>query len=92
MKVVVIGPNLPNQSKGSFHVHEASCADIERNREYRSPDFGFDRTHPYEMDSRMDVTTFVYPPSDFDYDPTDASDSDAYLSDIYFFPCTSDLD
>jgi len=29
-KLTVIGPNLRDQSKGTFHVHDANCADIHR--------------------------------------------------------------
>ena len=86
-KVVVIGPNLPAAlaARGSFHVHVAGCADIQKTyRRYADP---ADLKATINIESAYDVMVYVYPPSDFGYDPEDREDNAQYLNDIYIAPC-----
>lgn len=78
-KVVVLGPNLMDQSNGSFHVHAAGCADINRNRAYRSPEFADDKRNVLDMQSVEEIAEYVY--SDVTDNPTQ------YVSDFDVFPC-----
>ena len=41
-KLTILGPNLRDQSKGSFHVHAAGCADLGRHRGEESYTAEFD--------------------------------------------------
>ncbi|SRR6266704_643840 len=81
-QLVVIGPNLLDQSKGGMHVHAYGCADTHK-AEYRFHDI--DTSTPYDFGSEREVVEFVYPPSDFDYDPE--TELASYADDIYFYPC-----
>jgi hypothetical protein len=80
--LVVIGPNLLDQSKGSMHVHAYGCADTYK-AEYRFHDV--DTSTPYDFANEREVVEFVYPPDEFDYDPE--TDLASYAADIYFYPC-----
>ena len=84
MRVHVIGPNLPDQSKGSFHVHAAGCADVRRSPDYRSREFAHDKAHPIEADSLTAVIEYVY--ADMLDDEPGGTVED-YRSDFYLFPC-----
>lgn len=86
MQVVVIGPNLQDQSKGDFHVHEASCADVKRSPLYQFPDYKSDKENPIEVLDKATVGEYVYA----DFIPDEMSVADA-VADCYFFPCCSDL-
>lgn len=78
--VVILGPNLPDQSNGSFHVHAEGCADIQRSPLYRSREFDTDKKNPIDVDSVEDIARYVY---DFEDDPTE------YVSDFYVLPCVN---
>ena len=54
-RLTVIGPNLRDQSKGSFHVHDAGCMDIKRNPNYRNAG-----KYTANWDSLEDVVTAIY--------------------------------
>jgi hypothetical protein len=82
VEVTVCGPNLRDQSKGSFHVHAAGCADLARGAR-REPEYAHGWT--LKVASRTAVCDAVYPPEDF------ACESGEYLSDLHFFPCCADL-
>ena len=86
LTVAIIGPNLIDQSKGTFHVHRFGCADT-RKAQYRLN--REDLKHPITVDSRAEVVEYIYPASDFDYDPK--TESEPYAQDIYFYPCTEGL-
>lgn len=77
--VVVLGPNLMDQSNGSFHVHAAGCADIKRSRAYDSPEFDDDKKYPLDMESVEQIADYVY--ADIEDDPRE------YVNDFYVFPC-----
>lgn len=93
MQVQIIGPNLPDQSKGSFHVHATGCADVRRSPDYRSPEFMNDRATSYDFASRIDVAEFIYSDIIAEDDEQDGplDESSVYLNDIHFFPCTDAL-
>jgi hypothetical protein len=87
MKVIVHGPNLNDQSKGSFRAHAASCRDnrweTTRNGSH----------YPLEMDadSVEQIALAIYPPSDFQYDASDQAELDSYIADIYACACLKAL-
>ena len=87
MLVKIFGPNLNNQSKGTFHVHSATCKD---NVHYgpwtrEGGDLGPKHEPNVEVATRKDVVEYVYG----DFEDYDANDS--YTSDFYFFPCVKEL-
>lgn len=91
MKVDIHGPNLRDQSKGSFHVHKHGCPDSNNRRKYHiDPRMG----DPYtiEVGSEVEVVHAMYEPENFEYsgDP-DADDFGIYHQDFHFFPCVSEL-
>lgn len=87
MKVHIIGPNLPDQSKGSFHVHAEGCTDVHRNREYAAPDYAEDRAHPVEVASKLDAAEFVYS----DQIAEGGMDANEGVADLWFAPCVAAL-
>jgi hypothetical protein len=82
MKVTVCGPNLRDQSKGTFHVHAAGCADLARGAK-REPEYANGWT--IEVASAVEVCDEVYPPEDFECESGDN------LAEFHFFPCVSAL-
>ena len=83
MLVFALGPNLPDQSKGTFHIHKYGCRDVAK---YLS---NIERDK-LAVTSRLDVAKLIYPPGDFEWDGT-IETSRWYLGDIWFAPCTKDL-
>ena len=86
MQVVIIGPNLQDQSKGSFHVHAKGCADIRRDPKR----YGYRLVGPHmrvDAESCADVAEYVYE----DMIAESGSDADAYLDDFHFAPCVDAL-
>jgi hypothetical protein len=84
MKLIVHGPNLHNQTQGTFHVHAAPCRDNAKEvRENGSVD-------PIVLDasSVIDVVDAIYPADQFE--DRDAH-IDAYIADFHFAPCVKDL-
>lgn len=79
--VTIIGPNLRDQSKGTFHVHAAGCADLKRlaHREPEAAEYPL----TFEAESLTEVCDEVYPPEDFEYE------SGEYLFDFYIAPCVT---
>lgn len=82
MRVTICGPNLRDQSKGSFHVHAQHCLDL-RKRVTREPEYANGWT--IEADSRVEVCDVVYPPENFE------CESGEHLSDFHFFPCVTEI-
>jgi len=82
MLVTIIGPNLRDQSKGTFHVHAAGCADIAKMAR-RDPAYKDGWT--MDAESRAYICDAVYPPEDF------YCESGEYLFDFHFFPCCAHL-
>lgn len=100
MKVHIVGPNLPDQSKGSFHVHQAGCADIAKMVARHGPQDGWET----EVDSKIAVAVDVYGhggqwsdnhDGDWEVDGVMTAEGTAYftdcLSEFHFLPCTKGL-
>lgn len=86
MKLTIIGPNLADQSKGSFHVHAAGCADLKRGQ-YRNLYRGDTGTYHEDHDSIRSVVDSIYgPQSGGFYEESETTWAD-YVSDFYFAPC-----
>jgi len=81
MRVNVIGPNLPDQSKGSFHVHKDTCRDgIRLDRMTGMGDI-------VEVETKADAVLFVYDNGILE----EGADWLSCFEDLYFCPCCSDL-
>jgi hypothetical protein len=87
--VEVWGPNLSRSKHGeAFHIHARGCTDVGRHPSLYVPDSDCGG-ETIDASNVLDVMTYVYPPDDFDYDPADETDRNAYESDIYIFPCVT---
>jgi len=75
--VVIVGPNLRDQSKGEFHVHAAGCADLKRNRNLKHEN----QSMTLEAGSLVEIVDYVYPPGDFD------CEAGEFLSEFHVAPC-----
>lgn len=82
MRVHIIGPNLPDQSKGSFHIHAEGCTDVQRDPQYAA--FLHDREYTWAVTSRLNAAAEVYADQIAEGTMT-AHDG---LADLYFAPCT----
>lgn len=82
MRVTICGPNLRDQSKGSFHIHAAGCADLKRGARLE-PEYRNGWT--IDADSRLEVCEDVYPSDQYECEPGD------FIYDLHFFPCASGL-
>jgi len=83
MNVTICGPNLRDQSKGSFHVHAADCADLARGAKREA---AYRNGWTIEADTCDDVVRDVY--ADM---IEDEADLDEYRFDLHFFPCCKAL-
>lgn len=84
MKLTIHGPNLIDQSKGTFHVHTADCRD--NKREVRLNGSVGPITH--EFTSAYDVAEFIY--ADHIAEGSTRLDDDLLL-DFHFAPCCKQL-
>lgn len=79
MRVVVIGPNLVDQSKGQFHVHKEGCNDTKKYR-------GQPLDYVIDVETRKDIVLDIYPPNEFDYN----EDTEwMNMDDMYLAPCVN---
>jgi hypothetical protein len=88
MQVTIHGPNLHDQSKGTFHVHAAGCRDNQREERFNGSE------HPWtlEVDSAQAVVEEVYSDHMAEHPAGDKwSTWEPYLSDFAFYPCVKDL-
>jgi hypothetical protein len=78
MTLVIVGPNLRGQSRGSFNVHAISCTELERD-----PNL-CDENQDYVLfvSSAHEVVEQVY--ADI---IVEGSDVDGLMDDFYFAPC-----
>jgi len=86
VNVQVCGPNLKNESKGSFHVHAEGCRDL---RQYgpgrkRGGHENGEETYVWAVDSKLDVVAEIY--SNI-LDENEHSRPEEFLSDFWFAPC-----
>ena len=87
MIVNIFGPNLRDESRGTFHVHRAGCQDAKHygpGRKFGGEDEGW----TVDVDSRVDVVECVYDNQLDEHPDVEAAD---WLSDFYFAPCVKDL-
>lgn len=79
-RVTICGPNLRDQSKGTFHVHAADCADLVRGAQ-REPEY----RHGWTIDATThdDVGDNIYEDhiAEGSMKPGEGKD------DCHFFPC-----
>jgi hypothetical protein len=85
LNVVVVGPNLRDQSKGQFHVHAEGCADLKRDPLLRHED----QSYIFPAASVREVAEDVY--ADIIAENED-EDIDAYIDDFHFAPCCASLE
>jgi hypothetical protein len=85
MQVVIIGPNLIDQSQGSFHVHASGCADT-RKAEYRH--HRDDVNRPEEVASVKELVELTY--ADQLAEDPDSTWEDMVM-DFKIFPCAAAL-
>jgi hypothetical protein len=94
MKLTILGPNLPDQRKGTFHVHTADCADLKRGQ-YRMVSRYEKMTE--EHNSQRSVVESIYGPaggSFYEEQWGDDIPADAwthYEGEFWFAPCTKEL-
>lgn len=81
IEVMILGPNLLDQSTGSFHVHRVGCADIKR----RYP-MALRTAESYTMpaECEQEVVESIY--ADFLDDGRSWND---YADDVRIFPCVT---
>jgi hypothetical protein len=84
MLVSIAGPNLLDQSKGTFNVHAAGCGDIKRSRDIA---FRSDHLLTEDVQSRVEVAELIYDNGIMQEDETGAD----YLFDFWFAPCCATL-
>jgi len=82
-RVHIIGPNLPDQSKGGFHVHAEGCSDVKRSKLYASPEFDGDKSYVYDLPSAVAAGDEVYA----DHIAEGSMEPGEGVHDLYFFPC-----
>lgn len=77
MKIKIYGPNLRDQSKGTFVVHAADCKDCAKLK----------GEEEYETDvrSRHEVVELLMPEDEFE------DSFSVRLSEVYFAPCLNAL-
>lgn len=88
MKVAICGPNLIDQSRGSFHVHAAGCKDLEKQM-YLDGLWGTDDPWEMEVESRLEVAAEVYVDIIAE---SDAETAETLLYDFHFAPCCKGLE
>lgn len=85
-KIVVVGPNLRDQSKGNFRAHADGCRDLTKDlRLTQEPPWSFD------ADSRVGVAAEIYPPEEFGWSSDASGEWEAFVNDIWFAPCLKQL-
>ena len=87
MKLTIHGPNLNDQSNGSFHVHTSRCRDNKR----EVANNGSEQPTTHDFDTVEDVVDYIYPPEQFERDPSDPQDVAQYTADFHFAPCVKNL-
>lgn len=85
MLVKIQGPNLRDQSKGSFHVHSAECGD---NAKYEDDQY----EKPIEVDCQLACEDAVYgPDAGSFYQESPGHKPGDWLYDFHFMPCCKGL-
>lgn len=92
MKVTIFGPNLNDQSRGTFHVHAAGCQ-FERRYGPGTKYGGDGHGWTIDVESRWEATEAVYcdvMTDDPDYYATAEARQDL-IADLWFSSCLDDL-
>ena len=88
MKLVVPGPNLNDQTRGSFHVHAHGCADLKHyGPGTKNGGAEINYTDVFDVQSKLELVSVVY--GDILTENDDIPES--YLGDFWFAPCVQDL-
>lgn len=90
-KVIIAGPNLRDQSKGTFHVHAPGCRDLTRVAR-KEPEYK--NATVEDVASRQEIVELLYEDQMDEWErahPGDTLDWREY-DDIYLFPCCEKLD
>lgn len=82
--VLVFGPNLRDQSKGSFHVHAADCKDCGKYGPGKP--FGGETDGPIEVKSIKEVVENVYS-DQINEGEAPYNTWKGYVGDFHFAPC-----
>lgn len=90
MKVAIIGPNLADQSKGQYHVHDADCRDIGKIRMLGRARVAQEDIWEIEADSKEEVAEAVYEDI-MNENEGELAKASAYVSEFHFAPCTKGL-
>jgi hypothetical protein len=86
MLLTIVGPNLIDQSTGSFHVHSAGCEDLKRGQ-YRLLGSGDSHFMTGHYESARDVVEDVFGDIIAEGDST----WESCEGEFHFFPCCSEL-
>lgn len=84
MKLKIHGPNLHDQTKGTFHVHTAGC----RDNKWEVTANGSEHPMAIDADTIEDVVEYIY--SDHIAEGSMKLDASA-IADFHFAPCVKDL-
>ena len=84
MKLKIHGPNLNDQTKGTFHVHTAGC----RDNKWEVTANGSEHPMAIDADTIEDVVEYIY--SDHIAEGSMKLDASA-IADFHFAPCVKDL-
>lgn len=87
MRVVIVGPNLYDQSRGQFHVHAEGCADLQRDPDMRES-IATQGGITLDAGTRLDVEESIYGPEAGDFDRPHRG---AWLDEFHFAPCCKEL-
>lgn len=89
-EVVILGPNLRDQSRGDFHVHASGCSHLRR------PEYRGISAYPITIQERVDVAEFIYDDHLGDHGiqegtPEAKAFYEESLGDLYFLACAEAL-
>lgn len=85
MKVIVHGPNLRDESEGTYRVHAETSKDNAREVKMNG---SLHPTDPIEVQSRVELLDHVYPADEYDREP---GQEKQYLAEIHFGDSCADL-
>jgi hypothetical protein len=83
-RVLIVGPNLQDQSKGSFVVHAVGCADLKRLAR-REPEVAFG----WQIDAATtdEIVESIYSDIMAEHEGDEWATVAAYRSDVHIAPC-----
>lgn len=86
-RLIVVGPNLPNEARATFHVHAEGCADLRRGwlGRIHARELQHAPAYVVEYPSLVAVVEDVYQDQLAEQD--EPIDPAAWLSEFHFAPC-----